>query len=61
VSEKQALDHAIAIIESYQNEIKRAKHMFKIDLVALGFCQGEIFKHALEDIEARRILKEKKE
>jgi hypothetical protein len=46
-----ALDYAIKIIESYQLDIRNSKNIIGFDLERKGFCQGEIYKEALEKIE----------
>ncbi|OQX02663.1 MAG: hypothetical protein BWK80_57425 [Desulfobacteraceae bacterium IS3] len=50
---KKALDYAVKIIENYQFDIKNSKQ-FGVDLISLGFCQGEIYRNAVSDI--NRIL-----
>jgi hypothetical protein len=43
-----ALDYAVKVVEGYALEIREAG--FDAD----GFCQGVIFKEAVEDINKRR-------
>ena len=45
----EALDYAISIIESYQTDIRNSSR-FGVDLAQLGFCQGEVYQKAIEDI-----------
>lgn len=36
------------IIRNYEMDIRNAKELIGVDLVELGFCQGEIYKTAIE-------------
>jgi len=47
---KQALSYAIAIINCYETDIKSCQ---KPDLVMRGFCQGALYKSAIEDIKKK--------
>lgn len=47
-----ALDYALAVIRNYENDI--AEGYEGIDLRALGFCQGRIYRMAHERILAIR-------
>lgn len=38
-----------SIIRNYQLDVRNSKGLTGIDLVEVGFCQGEIYKTALED------------
>lgn len=38
------------IIESYELDIRNSKETIDINLVELGFCQGEIYKTTLKTI-----------
>lgn len=44
---KEALDHAIRIIQSYELDIEEA---IRSGAVKPGFCQGSVYKEALSDI-----------
>lgn len=46
----EALKHAVSIIESYELDIRNSKETAGVDLLELGFCQGSIYKTAVEDI-----------
>ena len=46
----EALEHAIAVIKSYESSIKDSKWT-GVDLVAKGFCQGAVFTGALDLIQ----------
>ena len=48
VSLIEALGQAIAVIESYENDIK-AGHR-KVNLVKTGFCQNAYYRAAIQDI-----------
>jgi len=45
-----ALKHATSIIESYELDIRNSEEVIDINLVDKGFCQGSIYKNALENI-----------
>jgi len=48
---QKALEHAIAIIESYQSDIEDPQTCgVDFDLVAAGFCQGRMYLGAVERI-----------
>lgn len=47
----EALDFAIAVIESYEMDIRNSEWT-GVDLVEVGFCQGRIYKQALPRIKA---------
>lgn len=49
---QEALGHAIRIIESYQFDIQHSQWT-GIDLVGIGFCQGEVYRNALADIRGK--------
>ena len=57
MSIETALKYAISIIENYKLDLMNSKEMLGIDLVKKGFCQGDVYKEALKDIE--KIKKEK--
>jgi hypothetical protein len=44
---KRALDMARNVIRSYEMDIRNAVDIVGVDLVELGFCQGEIYTNAL--------------
>lgn len=48
---ERALEYAKRIIESYQMDIRDSARRLNIDLVALGFCQGLIYREAIPTIE----------
>lgn len=43
---REALDYALAIIESYEMDIRNSG----LNLVGQGFCQGDIYRNARQDI-----------
>ncbi len=45
----QALNHAIAVIESYQMDIRNSEWT-GVNLRKRGFCQGSIYMNAIGDI-----------
>jgi hypothetical protein len=45
-----ALEYAIKTIEGYELEIRNAKETIGIDLMGHGFCQGEVYKKAIDNI-----------
>lgn len=50
---EEALDYAISIIENYQMDIRSSKETMPslgINLAEKGFCQGKVYKEAIEDI-----------
>lgn len=47
---RNALGYAISIIESYQLDIQDSQKLVGVDLAALGFCQGTIYREAIDDI-----------
>lgn len=51
MTEKNALEYAIQIIESYEMDIRNWN---KGSLLNEGFCQGKIYKNALNSIQKRR-------
>ncbi len=50
MSERSALEYAIKIIESYEMDIRNAPTTIGVDLIQHGFCQGRIYKEAIEKI-----------
>ncbi len=44
-----ALQYAIRVIESYQLDIRNSEWV-GVDLVAKGFCQGSIYRDAVEEL-----------
>lgn len=50
---KRALDYACTIIRNYQADIRHGEERVGVDLVVKGFCQGEAYLKALEDIERK--------
>lgn len=46
---REALEYAIFIMESYQMDIRNSWHL-GVDLTQGGFCQGDIYQRAIEDI-----------
>lgn len=49
-----ALDYAISIILSYEMELRNSCDMLGINLIERGFCQGRIYKEALQRIDTLR-------
>lgn len=45
-----ALMQAMGVIEAYEAAIRQSPSIIGVDLVALGFCQGEVFTHARDDL-----------
>jgi len=45
----KALNHAIAVIESYQLDIRNSEWT-GVNLREKGFCQGTIYRYAISDI-----------
>ena len=45
--QEQEIAHLKSIIRNYECDIRNAVDLFGIDLIKLGFCQGEIYKTAL--------------
>jgi len=47
----EAIEYAKLIIENYEMDIRNSMVSFGIDLVELGFCQGTVFKNAIQHID----------
>ena len=45
-----ALKYAVKVIDGYELEIRNSKETIGIDLIEKGFCQGEVYKKALDHI-----------
>lgn len=46
----RALDYAIDIIESYEIDVRNSEPIVGIDLAKRGFCQGSIYKQAVQRV-----------